>query len=169
MDVGQKEFLERKYRASEWHGRGARGRRVMKNFTFEGSEFHGWTLIRIQRDERAKPVTVRSLWQHGDSLNELLTVDVFECVSVRAAHDQLIEALGNVESDAVKRRTEKNTLGEVLFELNDTMVLFARVNLVALIRNAGPTVVSIAAFARTLDSLLIRIAGSKPPHSPKSE
>src|SRR5579859_47770 len=168
MDVSQKEFLERKYRAGEWHGRGARGRRVLKNFTFEGSEFHGWTLIRARRDEHTKPVMVRSLWRHGETTKELLAIEIFECASVRAAHDQLIVALGNIESGAVKRRTEKNSPGEIAFGLNDTIVLFARVNLAVLIRNAGPTIVAVGAIARTLDSLLIRLGGSKPPRSPKS-
>jgi hypothetical protein len=104
---------------------------------------------------------IRSIWRHGESDKELLSVDVFVCASVKAAHDQLIEALGNFESNAVERRTEKNALGEVAFALGDTMMLFSRGNLVVLIRNAGPKVVSVRAIARGLDALLVRWGKSK--------
>jgi hypothetical protein len=155
MQAGQKRFLEQRYGASKWHGRGTRGRRVLKNFTFEGSEIFGWTLERARRDEETPPA-IRSLWRHGESAGELLSVDVFECASVKAAHDQLIEALGNIESGVVERRTEKSAAGDVAFGLRDTMVLFARANLVVLIRNAGPTVVRVGAVAREIDKLLVR-------------
>lgn len=156
MHSEHKAFLEKRYGANDWHGRGGRGRRVLKDFNFDGSEIHGWTLVRVQRDEHAKPPVIRSLWRRGESTSELLAVDVFLCVSVKAAHDQLIEALGNIESDAVERRTDRNAPGEVAFALGDTMVLFARINLVVLIRNVGPTVVPVLAVARRLDTLLVR-------------
>ena len=89
-------------------------------------------------------------------MNELLAVDVFECASVKAAHDQLVEALANMESDAIERRTEKNAFGDIAFGLNDTMTLFARANMVVLVRNAGPTIVPVSAAARELDLLLVR-------------
>ncbi len=79
----------------------------------------------MRRDDQVKPPVIRSIWRHGESDRELLSVDVFVCASVKAAHDQLIEALGNFEADAVERRTEKNAPGEVAFGLDDTMVLFA--------------------------------------------
>lgn len=161
MQSEHKEFLEKRHDANEWHGRGARGRRVIKDFDFDGSEIHGWTLQRARRDEQVKPPVIRSIWRHGESDSELLSVDVFVCASVKAAHDQLIEALGNFESDAIERRTEKNAPGEVAFALNDTMVMFARGNLVVLIRNAGPKVVSVRAAARGLDALLARWGKSK--------
>jgi hypothetical protein len=164
MHADQKEFLEQHYGAKEWHGRGGRGRRGLKGFSFDGSELRGWTLERVQRDEHAKPVAVRSLWHRGESLRELLAVDVFECASVKAAHDQVLEALGNMESTAVERRTGKNTLGDVTFALGDTMLLFARANLVVLIRNAGPTVVPVGAVAHDLDALLV---GRLEPERPR--
>jgi len=161
MHSEHKEFLGKQFGANEWYGRGARGRRVIKDFDFDGSEIHGWTLQRVRRDEHVKPPMIRSIWRHGESDKELLSVDVFVCASVKAAHDQLIEVLGNFESNAVERRTEKNALGEVAFALGDTMMLFSRGNLVVLIRNAGPKVVSVRAIARGLDALLVRWGKSK--------
>jgi len=63
------------------------------------------TLLRVRRDERAEPPAVRSLWRRSESTSELLAIDMFECPSVKGAHDQLLEALGNVESGAVERQT----------------------------------------------------------------
>src|SRR5271157_2370776 len=124
MHAEQKEFLEQHYRANEWHGRGGQGRRVLRGFSFDGSELRGWTLERVRRDDRAKQVAIQSLWRRGEAMRELLDVAVFECASVKAAHDQLLEALGNMESNAIERRTGRNAIGDVAFALNDTMVLF---------------------------------------------
>lgn len=163
MHAEHKRALEKQHRASEWRGRSEHGRRVLKDFSFNGSEIRGWTLQRVRRDEHAKPPAMRSLWRRGESTNELLAIDVFQCASVKAAHDQLIEALGNMESAAIERRTEKNAVGEVTFALGDTMVLFARGNVVVLIRNAGPTVVPVGAVARDLDALLVRRLKAESP------
>lgn len=156
MHAGQRRFIEQRFDARRWYGHGGRRRRLIKNFGFDGSEILGWTMERVRRDESAQPTAIRSLWRQGESISELLAVDVFECASVKAAHDQLIEALGNFESDAVERRTGKNAVGDVSFGLRDTMVLFARANLVMLIRNAGQTVVRVNAVAREIDKRLLR-------------
>ena len=90
-------------------------------------------------------------------------MDVFECASVKAAHDQLIETLGDIESAVVERRTGKNSIGDVSFGLNDTMVLFARANLVVLTRNAGRAVVKVTPIARALDKMLeLRLESERP-------
>ena len=156
MEAGLKRFLEQRYDARRWHGRGGRGQPVISGFDFAGSELRGWTLVRARRDARARPPVVRALWRRGESADELLALDVFECASVKAAHDQLIEALGNMESPAVKRQTEKNAVGDVAFALAGSMVLFSRGNLVVLIRNAGPKVVQVTTVAREIDALLVR-------------
>jgi len=152
MHAEQRRFLEERYDASAWHGRSPRRGRPLKGFTFEGVEIPGWALLRTQRDDREEPPAIRSIWSRGE--DRLLAVDLFECASVKAAHDQLIEALGNFESDAIERQAEKGAPGDVAFALGDTMVLFARGNLVVLIRNAGRTAVSVRKVARELDGLL---------------
>ena len=108
---------------------------------------------------------VHSIWSHGDSTNELIAIDVFECASVETAHDQLIEILGNVESDAVTRQADRSAPGEIAFGLDHTMILFCRANVVALIRNAGPMVVSVNAIARELDNVLIQRLQNKAPRA----
>jgi hypothetical protein len=156
MDAQQRRYLERRYRARDWRGPGGRARRVIKDFNIDGSEIRRWSLQRVQRDEHAKPPVIRSIWRHGETMNELLAVDVFECASVKAAHEQLVEALANMESDAIERRAEKNAPGDIAFGLNDTMILFARANMVVFVRNAGPTIIPVSAVARELDLLLVR-------------
>jgi hypothetical protein len=156
MFAQQRRHLERRYRARDWHGRGGRARRVIKDFDIDGSEIRRWSLQRIQRDEDAQPPMIRSIWRHGENMEELLAVDLFECVSIKAAHDQLLEALANMESDAIERRTEKNAPGDIAFGLGDTMILFARANMVVLVRNAGPKIVPVSAAARELDLQLGR-------------
>jgi len=154
MHATQKRFIEQRFGAKDWYGRRSRGRRVLREFSFEGSELFDWTLDRTERDERGKETAIHSIWRHDDVGNELLAVDAFECASVKAAHDQLIETLGDIESAAVERRTGKNVIGDVSFGLNDTMVLFARVNIVVMIRNAGRTVVKVSSIARAFDKTL---------------
>lgn len=155
MDAGQRRFLEQRYRVSEWHGRSA-SRRLLKQVGLERSQLRGWRLQRAVGDERAKPPVIRLLWSRGESMDELLAVDFFECASITAAHDQLLEALSNMESGAVERRTDADAPGDVAFGLDDTMMLFARANMVVLIRNAGPTVVTVGPAARELDAMLVR-------------
>jgi hypothetical protein len=151
MFAQQRRYLEKRYRARDWQGRGARARRVIKGFDIDGSEIRRWSLKRVQRDKGAKPPVIRSIWSHGENLNELLAVDLFECASIKAAHDQLLEALANMESDAIERRPEKNAPGDIAFGLGDTMVLFSRANMVVLVRNAGPTIVPVNSVAREID------------------
>src|SRR5262249_11146142 len=117
MDAAQKAYLEQRYNAREWYGRGRRGRRSLQGFSFDASELPGWTLQRIRRDVQARPPVLRSLWSRGDTMSALLAIDVFQCASVRSAHEQLLEALGNIESDAVERRTAPNAPGDVAFAL----------------------------------------------------
>ncbi len=156
MDAEQKRFLEKKFHAAQWRRRRRPGRRLVQDIDVEGWELAGWAPQRIRRDEYAKVLAVRSLWSRGDPMKELLAVDVFRCPSEQAADDQLIEVLGNIESDAVEWRSDKDVPGEVAFSLDDTIVLFGRANVVVLVRNAGPSVVSVWGVARQVDRTLMR-------------
>lgn len=155
MDAGQKEYLEERYSAKEWHGRSQYAKRTIKGFAFAGSEVRGWRVQRTERDDSAKLPVTHSLWFRSDAATEILSIDLWECSSIRAAHDALLEALANMQSGEIERRTGTNAPGDVAFGLKDTMVLFARVNLVVLIRNAGPKVVLVGAIAAGIDAVLI--------------
>lgn len=157
MHSGHKRYLEQRYAAGEWFGRGAAGRRRMiADFAFSGSELRGWTLLRAEREEGADPPAIRTFWQRGDEALELLSIEVWLCGSTRTAHDQLLEVLANMQSDAIERH---KGLGDIAFALNDTMALFARANVVVLLRNAGSKTVQVMPVARAVDELLVRLAG----------
>jgi hypothetical protein len=155
MDLSHRQYLEQRYAANEWHGRGAAGRGLITDFGFSGSELRGWTLLSSRREEGATPPAIRTLWHRGDPAIELLSIDIWLCVSISAAHDQLLEVLANIQSDAVERR---EGLGDVTFRLGHTMALFVRVNVVALIRNGGPRTVDVDPISRVIDELLVRLS-----------
>jgi hypothetical protein len=151
MHAAQKEALEQHFEAKDWHGRTDSGRRLIKEFHFEGSEFKGWKLLRVKHSEQDGAKVMRSMWSRGDDTNELLSIDVFVCGSVKAAHEALLEVLGNMQSGVIERKKEKNTPGDVAFGLANTVIVFARANVVVLVRNAGPTIVPVGTIARELD------------------
>ena len=156
MDPDQRLALEELYAVKEWHGRHAAGGRAIAGFSFDGSELSGWTLYRTQRDEDADPTRLHTLWHRGDPMRELLSIDVWTCPSVAAAHDQVLEVLANMQTTEIVRHRGADALGDVHFGHGVTMALFARANAVVLIRNGGPDVVDIRPFAHAIDALLAR-------------
>jgi len=152
MHAAQKEFLEDRYATKEWHGRSESGRRLVKEFPLEGSELKGWKLLKVKHAEQEGAKVIRSMWDHGGNAGEVLSIDVFVCGSVKAAHEAVLEALGNMQSGAIERKKEKNTPGDVAFGLANTVIVFARANITVLVRNAGPTIVPVGTVARELDS-----------------
>ena len=160
MHTGQKKFVDERFAVKEWYGRGS-GRRMVKGFRVEDLEIKDWRLLRLKCEEGDKIVALRSLWGHGSSEEELTSVDVFECASVKAAHDELLEMLADIQSPKVERQTGKNAPGDVAFGLANTMILFARANLAVWIRNAGPKVVPVGVFAQRLDAQVLRRAESE--------
>jgi hypothetical protein len=161
MQAEQKEFLDEHFAVKEWYGRGGSGRRLLRGFRVENLELKNWRLQRVKRAEGPGTIALRSLWGHGDSGEELLSVDVFECASVKAAHDQLLEMLADVQSPKVERLMGKTAPGDVAFGLANTMILLARANLAVWIGNAGPRVVPVGLVARELDNQILRLAESK--------
>jgi len=156
MNAEQKRFLEARYSVKEWPTPRKRGQRVRLSLDCKRLQLRGWTIQREKRDDQATPRSVHLLYWRGESTDELLALDVFECESVKAAHDQLLEILANVESGIVERKTGKGTPGDVAFGLDETMVLFARFNVVVMARNAGPKAVPVLAVARETDAHLMQ-------------
>jgi hypothetical protein len=161
MHAAQKEFLEDRYEAKEWHGHSGSGKRLVKEFHFGGSELKSWKLLQVKHSEQDGAKVLRSMWSHGDDTNELLSIDVFVCSSVKAAHEAVLEALANMQSGAIERKKEKNTPGDVAFGLANTVIVFARANITVLVRNAGPTIVPVGTVARELDTQIQRHLGAE--------
>lgn len=153
MHVSQRRFLQQRHKSELWHGHSESGRLTVRDITLTGFEIRGWSPLRVQRYEAEDPPVTRSLWSRRETNEELLSIELFVCRSVKAAHDQILVALGNMQSDAIERTIE-GPLGDVAFTLDDTLALFARANVVALVRNAGPSVVHVKGIARQLDGLI---------------
>ena len=161
MHAAQKEALEQHFETKEWYGRSDSGRRAVKEFPFEGSEVKGWKLVKVKHSEQDGVKVIRSMWSRGDDTNELLSIDIFVCGSVKAAHEALLEALSNMQSGAIERKKEKNAPGDVAFGLANTVIVFARANITVLVRNAGPTIVPVGTVARELDAQIQRQLGAE--------
>jgi len=123
----------------------------LPNGLLAGSEIKGWKLLRVKETEEGKNTVIRSVWSRGGNTDELLSIDVFVASSIKGAHETVLEALGNIQSGAITRKTEKNAPGDVAFGLANTMITFARANLVVVIRNAGATIMPVGNIARDLD------------------
>ena len=156
MQTEQKEFLDEHFAVKEWYGRGRSSRRMVKGFRIEDLHIKNFKLLRVKMEERGRTIALRSLWTHGDSREELLSIDAFECASVKAAHDQLLEMLADVQSPKVERLAGKSAPGDVAFGLANTMTMFARANMAVWIRNAGPKIVPVGVIARELEIQIFR-------------
>jgi hypothetical protein len=145
MDGTKRERLKEQHRFSEWAGRSTlpRERRVEAP-AFTGKELPGWTL------ERTKGQT--TFWRRGTS-DAVVRIDIFAGESVDAAHEYLVDALGEFESSAIRRRTDA-AIGDVAFG-TETVTLFARGNLVVVVRNAGREIVPVTAIARAVDAAVV--------------
>jgi len=158
MDERQREFLVQHYSASEWlQARSTPG--TVTSISLIGSEIPGWTLVRAQRKEETKPAFIHSMWRRDEGGEELISVRITECADAAAAREHLLEELGSFESPVIQRRTGPDAVGDVSFGLGDTMILFALANLVVVILNAGPKVVSVTPIAKALETSIRQSLG----------
>jgi hypothetical protein len=151
MDSELRNFLVERYSANEWLDV---QRRLGNARTADVGSLlpPGWILIKSQRHDSSRPPFVLSLWRSANQEDVLLSVRIIECANTAAAREQLLEELGNFESPIIERRA--GAVGEVAFGLRDSMIVFVRANLVVLILNAGPKVVSVYEVAGFLDGMI---------------
>jgi hypothetical protein len=170
MDTSALESLRERHDYDAWRGANRLSEDLFVwRFFLAGQELPGWQAHRIQLLEaEGWPRSVHSIWKRpgaGDtaaSARELLGLDVYECDSRAAAHDALLRALGELQSTNVVR-DRQDVVGDVSFRVpGDAAVLFARANVVVLVRSAGVEIVAAPEPARQLDADLAR----KSPASP---
>lgn len=153
MQASERDVLKERHRYSEWAGRStAPSDRSVRNFMFTGDELPGHHLDRVDRREAPQPARVTAFWRRSDT-NAVVRIDVFECATLNAAHDYLIDALNEFESAAIGRRTDVS-FGDVAFG-TDSVALFARGNLVALVRKATPQTEPVTDIARMIDAIIL--------------
>ena len=164
MDETMREQLRRRFDFESWKSAPPGAAEVASGGVAEvGSELGRWTA------RRAEPVTVPraraaslSMWQEAASVEALLRLDLIETDSVTAAREMLLELLDQFQSPQIQRVVDPSA-GELAFSApGDTVILFARGNVVALIRNAGRRLVPVADFARLVDGRLQKGTGASP-------
>ena len=156
MDPTFHDLLKQRYDYESWKNTTTLDRDLhITKFSFTGREFPGWQLQRVDRSDSAAGPFHQSIWKRYE--DELLSVNVLECASRAAAHEAIIEFLGEFQSPMIARQTT-GAAGDVAFAMpGETAVLFARANLVVLLRNAGPKITELGTLARGFDQFLMRV------------
>lgn len=155
MDKTFRDILKQRHDFASWKNTTTLSKDLqLKHFSFTGREFPEWRLLRADRRENETRIFHQSIWKRSE--DELLSVNVLECGSRADAHEAIIDFLGEFESPLIARQTVRGT-GDVAFAMpEETAVLFARANLVVLMRNAGPKIMELGTLARDFDDSLIR-------------
>ena len=153
MQAAERDTLKERHRFREWAGKSSvPADRNVQGLSLTGEEVPGFRLERSDRRVDTQPPRLTSLWRRAAN-QAVVRVDLFECASVADAHEYLIDALNEFESAAIVRRTDV-AIGDVAFG-TDSVVLFARANLVVLVRKASPQTEAVLPIAQTIDALIL--------------
>jgi len=150
------ELLRRRYDFASWSGKAQMTGTLIREANLVPTGIPGWERVRSRRNDTVTPPRGESFWRPagGNQDETLVRVDVFQLTSVEAAREYLLEALGEFQADTFGRRTDLGP-GEVAFGF-DTALLFARANLVVLVRNAGRQVIAVTPVAQAVDAAIAR-------------
>lgn len=119
--------------------------------------FPEWELYECDHleDERFKNVFVMLFNRPSPDVQELLTVNVYECRQMTDPYNFLLQVLGSFEQLTITRM-ENTPIGNVSFqETGEVAVLFRRNRFVGVVRSAGKQSISVKRFATLLDQILI--------------
>jgi hypothetical protein len=153
----QLDRLRERYEFPSW-SETSRPSSLVWGFQLSGHELPGWRPHRIQLvDMPGDPPASLSVWRPAQGNGALLAVNVYECPSETAAREHLLRLLGEFQGPALTRAAEP---GDVAFTAGSTGVLFARGNLVALVRSIERTPAPVTDNAARLDAVL---AGTTEP------
>ncbi|MCY7277769.1 MAG: hypothetical protein LH702_29535 [Phormidesmis sp. CAN_BIN44] len=151
------DFLKQRFEYEAWRGRKTLEQNLfIWKFMLSGSEFPGWQAAFIQPLEIPEfPPFIQSIWQRlAAEPGALLRVDVYECDSLLAAHEFLLQLLDTFQSPLIQRQID-SPIGDVAFAPpGDVGIIFARANLVVSIHNADQTLIPIAEIAQQFDHYL---------------
>jgi hypothetical protein len=153
----RREWLKRRYGYAEWaREEGSPPTEEFHGVRVEEGLLPGWRLEHADL-VLVKPPETHAIFTRGESGNEqILPVIVWECDSTAAAHRFLIEVLNRFESARVERVAGLKAVGDVAFGHGEYVLLFARANLIVLVRNGGRNIVPVAGPARALEAGLTR-------------
>jgi hypothetical protein len=149
-----RQYLEERYNVRAWLGKSRYAQTPIRQFAVETLHLSGWKQHRVWRVTNPAGIGL-ILRQHDNVLEQIMAINVWECADVEAAHEYLLAALMQAQSTAIER-DRVSEIGDVLFRLNDTFFVFARANIVVLVRNIGSHVLGIEELANTLDLAILR-------------
>ena len=157
MDQNLMKLLMQRHSYEEWRGtNNMKENLFIWKFFLAGDELPEWEPLRIQPMEHpVQQLCIQSMWKLKDgNENTLLRLDIYECSSRQDAHKFLLQLLGEFQSPEVERRKDIK-LGDVVFMgKQDTMLLFARANLVVMLRNAGRQLIGMKETSSIIDKEL---------------
>jgi len=166
LDETYREQLQSKFRFEEWASPagGEAGASIEGLATAAGDQLGGWTVARVDALAVPGARSARLSFWRGDGRRDdvLLRLDLVEAASPSAARELLLEMLGEFQSPQIARLADPPA-GDVAFGVPDgTALLFARGEVVAMVRNAGRSVVAADEFARLVDERVARGTGGSP-------
>jgi hypothetical protein len=169
-----RDVVKQRFAFDRWqHQRSLSGAMFVWNVDFRGDELPDVRAERLERlelsdlfepvaqsatgrsavsvsSEKLAVAQVHAIWRHTKHPDVLIRVDTFECPSFEDGRELLVWLLGEFESPLVVR---KDGIGDVGFsEREDRVLLFARANLVYLLRNIGRRPVPVIQVGAALDA-----------------
>ena len=183
------DHVKHRLRFHEWRGRNRLGRTLFVcNSAIEERDLPGWTLNRqrrleprwlatdlrpailasrsVERDStpEAPPAAMRTIWTRVEQPDVTVRVDLIECVSREEAHERVVRILADFESPLVGEAT--GPFGDIAFSGGGAgLILFARANLVYLIRNVGRVAVPVEPIALAVDAAAVPAPDGGVPRS----
>jgi hypothetical protein len=152
MQAAERDALKDRHGYREWAGKSSTPDRSVRDLSLTAGELPGLRLERADRRADTQPPRLTSFWSRAGT-QAVVRIDFFECASVADAHEYLIDVLNEFESAAIVRRTDV-AIGDVAFG-TDSVVLFARSNVVVLVRKATPQTETVAPIAQAVDALIL--------------
>lgn len=154
--------VKQNYEFSEWAGQTKEGSREVRlsDFGLAPQSFEGWHLVEkedLPVSQRQRRI-VRYIFNSGGKGQRLIST-IYECNSVIDAHETLIDVVMTYMAPKLPRCGEKGLeIGDICFagasEMN-VSVIFARFNILTEVQSVGPEPVSVDAFARRTDEMIM--------------
>ena len=163
----EKELIKRvkqHHAFDEWQGANTLPENLfIWQFFLQGNELATWDIDSVQHIAAPNlPPLIQSVWRRPASGGgATLVLDTYECASRLSAHEFIVRLLAQFQSPFIGRRPEV-LAGDVAFgpigervSSADSVLLFARANLVNLLRKGSPAPVTVTDLAGHFDGLLV--------------
>jgi hypothetical protein len=165
LDVSQLEFLKLRYGYATWNDLAPQADLLSIDYDFLGPRLlPGWTpKLPVQQPRFAGSVKAfQLLWLFPEDKNVLLRLDLVEWKTRHEAREFMLRELGEFHLFRRVKRLSDPSIGDVSFvEAGDVSILFARSQLVFLVRSAGRKPIAVRQIAMTIDKLLVETASAK--------